>query len=359
MAIVANSNNTYNTVGIREELQDIISMITPTDVTFQKLAGTGSLDNTYWTWQTDQLASAGWTATGVTAGPAQLEGEAAPTATFTPTVRLGGYAMILNNAASVTGTDQAVNQAGVGKNKMAYQLKKKKEELSRWIEAYLINQPTYNAGNSTTARTSRGLYGWLDLNASVAGAGGSALGNTVYSAGAGVTAGQGGLATPTNSASLAATNNYAPVAGTARAFTEGLLNGVLQACFYNGGTPDTVLMAPNHRQIFSTFVGNGVGSSIATRYDDATDSKVYATVSLYESDFGTLKAVPNRFIDMSGQNSKTVYVLDSDQFKVQYLRNSVIQDLAVTGDYVSKEIITEFGLQVTNPLASGTIRDLI
>jgi hypothetical protein len=348
MAIIANSANTYNTVGKREELSDLISNITPTDTPLQKMARKGKVENRYFEWQTDSLAPASF-------GAGALEGEAAPTAAYTPTVRLGGYTMIRQIAANVTGTEQVIKKAGRGKDELAYQITKRAKELKRHIESEIINNGTFNVGNTTTGRQTRGLYGWLDVNASVAGAGGSALGNTVYSGGAGVTGAS--LATPTSSASLAASNNFAPVNGTARAFTEALLNGTLQAIYNNGGNPDTIMMTPAHRQTFSTFVGNGVGSGIATRYDEASDSKVTATVSIYESDFGTLKAVANRFID-TATNSRTVYVLESDTIAVNYLRDTQVTDLAKTGDYESKLILSEFGLQVDNVLANGTIRDL-
>lgn len=346
MAIIANASSTYNTVGQREELSDLISMITPTDCPLQNLAKKGSAENRYFEWQTDSLTPA-------TFGAGVLEGETAPTATFTPTVRLANYTMIRSIQANVTDTEAAIKKAGRGKDEMAYQLAKKAKELKRHQESELINNGTFNAGAVGTPRTTRGLYGSLDCNASVGG-GTSALGNQVFAT-AGVTAA--GLSVPTSSASLAAANNFAPVAGTARAFTENLLNGTLQAIYNNGGDPDTIMMTPAHRQTFSTFVGNGVGSGIATRYDEAGDKKVTATVSIYESDFGSLKAVPNRFID-TATNSKTVYVLQSDTLSVNYLRNSHIKDLAVTGSYQAKLIESEFGLQINNILANGTIRDL-
>lgn len=343
MSIVANSANTYNTIGQREELSDIISNITPTDTPLQKMIGKGKVENRYFEWQTDSLTAA-------TFGSGALEGEASITASFTPTVRLGNYCMIRQVAANVTGSEEAIKKAGRGKSEMAYQMAKKAKELKRFIESELINNGTYNAGNSSTARQTRGLYGWLDVNANVSGAGSCALANQAFSSGV-VTIGDGTTAVPAGSASKAASNNYAPVAGTGRSFTEGLITSVMQSVYLNGGNPDVIMLSPAHRATLSTFAGG------ATMYTDKAEKTIVATVSVYESDFGTLKVVPNRFID-TATNSKTVYILQTDDLKVNYLRDSVIEDLAKTGDYESKMLLSEFGLHVGNVSAHGTIRDL-
>lgn len=342
MAIVSNASHSYNTIGHREQLSDLISNITPVDCPLQMMARKGKVEGRDFEWQTDSLTAA-------TFGAGALEGEASVTAAFTPTVRLKGYAMIRELATSVSGTEQAIKKAGRSKDEMAYQLIKKAKELKRHIESELINNGTHNAGNTTTARQTRGLYGWLDLNASVSGAGSCALGNTAYAAGAGVTGDT--LAAPTGSASLSSSNNYAPVAGTARTFTDTLMNAAHQSAFQQGGTPDVIMMTPAHRTIFSTFTGGN------TRFDDASDGVISKTIKVYESDFGTLKAVTNRFID-TATNGKTVYILQPDTLAVNYVRENEVTDLAKTGDYESKLLLSEFGLQVDNVAANATVRDL-
>ena len=362
MAIVSTSANVYSTIGQREELSDLISLITPTDTPLIALARKGKVTNTKFEWQTDQLAST------LSLGTGALEGDTTPFTTnvsalsFNPTVRLANYTQITNLGVNVTGTEEEIKKAGRGKDEMAYQLGKKAKELKRNMEVQLVNNHTYNVGNATTGRLTRGLYGWLDINASVGG-GTSALGNSTYAT-AGITLGVfvnpwsiAALTTPTSSASLAQGNNYAPVNGTSRPFSEALLMGVLQSCYYSGGNPDTIMLNPYHRSVFSSFTGTGSGGTAPTRFDDSSDKRIYQTVSIYESDFGTLKAVPNRFIDTS-TNSKTVYVLESDGIGINYLRDSAVIDLAITGDYQSKMLLSEYGLAVDNPQAHGTIRDL-
>ena len=167
---------------------------------------------------------------------------------------------------------------------------------------------------------------------------------------------------------------------TPRAFSESLLNGVMQSIWYNSSEPaDTLLLSGPHKQIFSSFTGVGtatLGTTVTSsnpigRYGDAEGGKVYQAVDIYVSDFGTVKAIPNRFIDVStaygagtanvngsAAISKTAYLINPSAISIQYLRNSEVLDLAITGDYESKMIVSEFGLQVTNPLQHGSIRDL-
>jgi hypothetical protein len=90
---------------------------------------------------------------------------------------------------------------------------------------------------------------------------------------------------------------------------ESQLKSVLQKVYTAGGEPDTVMMGPAAKQTFSTFTGN------ATRMDKSEDAKLYASIDVYVSDFGELKAVPNRF-----QRARDVFVLQSDKLAVAYLR---------------------------------------
>ena len=54
----SNTFDTYDAVGNREDLANIIYSISPTDTPFMTMAGRGKADATYKEWQTDALASA-------------------------------------------------------------------------------------------------------------------------------------------------------------------------------------------------------------------------------------------------------------------------------------------------------------
>ena len=76
MAQVTNTYSSYDLVGAREDLQDRIYMISPTETPFQQNVGTIDVKNKKHEWQTDALAAA--------ASNAQVEGDeftyTAPTA---------------------------------------------------------------------------------------------------------------------------------------------------------------------------------------------------------------------------------------------------------------------------------------
>lgn len=314
MAAPTNAFLTYSTVGIREDLSDLISNISPTDTPFTNGIGKVSADNTFFEWQTDSLAAASST-------NAQLEGDDTTIQAVTPTVRLGNRCQISNKSVAISGTDQAVLKAGRGKNEMAYQIVKKTKELMRDVEAVVTQNQTTVAGNASTARKTGSLEAWLTTNSQR----GASGGQTNYS----------------NGIATAATD------GTQRAFTEDLLKTAAQQCFSQGGDPDTLMVGPVNKQKVSAFTGN------ATRFDKSEDKRLVASVDIYESDFGVFKIVPNRF-----QRERTAFLLEMDMWAVAYLRNKQVTDLGKTGDSDKKLITVEYGLQAKNQASSAVIADL-
>lgn len=296
-------------VGNREDLIDIITNISPTKTPFLSLCGTAKATATLHEWQTQDLATA--------SSNAQPEGDDAVASVVVPTVRLSNRTQISTKNVTVSGTQQAVKSAGRG-NEMSMQMGLKSAELKRDIEFGL----TQNSVAAASPRTSRGLVGWSGDNVNA----GAGYVPPVYTTATGT----------------------AQTDGTARAFTEAQLKDVLQKCFTAGGDPDTILLGPLAKQSFSGFTGN------STRQKDAVDKKLYASVDVYVSDFGTLKAVPSLF-----QRTRDVWVLESGKFNVAWLRAYESKDLAVTGDSVKKQLACEWTLEVLNPKASGAVLDIL
>ena len=58
MAQPTNTFDTYDAVGIREDLQDVIYSISPTETPFMSAAAREQVKNTFHEWQTDSLAAA-------------------------------------------------------------------------------------------------------------------------------------------------------------------------------------------------------------------------------------------------------------------------------------------------------------
>mgnify|MGYP001316267900 FL=1 len=74
----------------------------------------------------------------------------------------------------------------------------------------------------------------------------------------------------------------------------------------------------------------------------------------YESDFGTLSVVANRF-----SRSRDVLVLQTDMWALAFLngRKMVSTDLAKTGDSERRQILSEYALVSRNEKASGGVFD--
>jgi hypothetical protein len=221
---------------------------------------------------------------------------------------------------AVAGTAEAVNKAG-RKSELAYQVTKKVKELKRDMEAILTYNQASTAGTASTARTTGGLPAWLTSNVS-----------------RGTTGANGGWS---NSVVSAATD------GTQRPFTETQLKSVILQCYTSGGDPDTIMVGPFNKQTASSFTGN------ATRMNDAENRELIAAIDVYESDFGQMKIVPNRF-----QRERDAFVLQMDLWRCAFLRPMFVKDLAETGDAKKKMIIVEFGLQSMNQAGSGVVADL-
>ncbi|AIB11788.1 head protein [Azospirillum argentinense] len=313
MALPSNTFSTYAAVGNREDLTDDIYRVAPTETPFvSSVQNAGRAKAVNHEWQTQDLAAPD-------TGNAVLEGDDATTDAATPTVRLGNICQISDKVARVTGTQQETAKAGRD-DELAYQVALKKLELKRDMEAILLNNQAKGAGNTTTARTLAGVESWIKTNTSM---------------------GSGG-ANPS-----AADGTGTRTDGTQRAFTEAMLKTVLQSIWNEGGNPDTIMVGGVNKQRFSTFTGR------ATVQEEAKTKKIVAAVDVYESDFGTLKVVPNRF-----QRARSALVLEMDKWALAFLRNMKEVPLAKTGDSERKQIICEYTLESRNEKASGGVFDL-
>lgn len=320
MAVTANTNETYDVSTIREDLQDALISISPTETPFMSAIGRRNVSNTYFEWPVIELAAA-------SSSNVVIEGEAAP-GNDAPTnaIRLANYTQISDKVVEVSDTAEAVNGAGDAQT-VAKQVAYKLKELKRDMETMLVG--TNNAavaGASGTARETASLSAFLKTNTD---------------------RGSGG-ADPTLSGSTAGYPDAAATDGTLRALTEDMLKDVIASCWDEGAEPSIVLCGSGVKQkISSTFTGS------ATRYRDISDQKVVAAVSLYVSDFGDLQIVPSRFV-----RSRDVFVLDPSMARVAYLSNTKQTPLARTGHSERRLISAEYGLMVDNEKAHGIIADI-
>ena len=313
MALPTNAFSTFDAKGNREDLSDVIYMITPTDTPFLSGIPRTKATATKHEWQTDVLAAAG--------ANAVLEGDDATTDATTATVRLSNTAQISDKVPRVSGTQEAINKAG-RKSEMSYQVAKRAQELKRDMEKILLESTALVTGGVSSARKLGSINAWTTTNISV-GSGGSAAGTSL-----------GGTTKRTD--------------GTQRAFTEVQLKAALKLCWDNGGDPECIMTGSFNKQIMSGFTGN------ATRFKGAEDKTLMAAIDIYDSDFGELQIIPNRF-----QRARDVHILQKDMWAIAYVRPFQLWDLAKTGDTERKQLLVEYTLEARNEAASGAVYDLL
>ena len=307
----------YDAVGAREDLSDVIYNISPQDTPIMSSIGKTSAKAVYHEWQTDALAS-------VNTANALVEGADATAATLSPTTRIGNYTQIVGKTVQVSGTLESVDKAG-RKSEKAYQLAKASAELKRDIEGIITANQGQSAGSSSTARVMGSLLSYIKTNTNK---------------GSGTTAG----ADPTTIGVSTRTD------GTTRTFTEAMLKDVVSKVFTSGGTPSVLMVSPALKQVVSGFTGLA-----QHRYNSTTAGEItiLAGADLYQSDFGVVSIVPNRFM-----RTRDALVLDPEYAALAYLRPFQTIDLAKSGDSEKTQILAELTLEVKNEAAHGGVFDL-
>jgi len=310
MAQPSETFDTYDSIGEREDLSDVIYNISPTDTPFLSSASKTQATAVLHEWQTDSLAAA-------VTNNAVIEGDEATADAITATTRLSNSCQIMDKVIVITGTQEAVDKAGRA-SEIAYQIAKKAKELKRDLEASLTSNNAEVTGSATAARVAGGLRSWVATN--------DVMGTSGTSGGLGNTA---------------ATN------GTQRVFTESLLKSVIKSVWNAGGNPTMVMVGPFNKQKLSGFTGN------STRFDAGADATLYTSVDVYASDFGQLQVVPNRF-----SRDRDAWVLDMDYWGVAFLRDFTMHELSKTGDSEKRQLLLEATLESRNEAASGLVADV-
>jgi hypothetical protein len=325
MSVPSGTYQTYQQIGIREDLSNAIYNISPMETPVMSAIQRGApAKNRYIEWQKDALAAA--------ALNTMIEGNDAITNTATPTVRLRNYTTISAKAIVVSGTAQAVTTAG-REEEMAYQLAKRGKEIKRDMELMITNNYASLAGATATARRSASIEAWVTTN-DTRGTGGTDGGFTA-------------AGTVTAATDASSTNM--------RTFTEARLKAVIKNCWASGGQPTLCVVGPVNKQKASAFSG------ITTKYTDfGNDAKssaslaIIAAADIYLSDFGKLKIVPDRF-----SRERTALVLDLEYWSLHYLRPFSVNPLAKTGDADKRQMLNEWTLCSRNEGASGVVADIL
>lgn len=312
---------TYDLVGIKEDVSDVISNIAPTKTPFQTSLANESVDNTVFQWQEDDLAAVGSNAQvdGFTAQAPQVAALATPgtyvgTLTATATVMRSNFTQILSKTIRVSGTADRVRKYGRDRE-LAYQLAKRSAELKRDLEhAFVGLAQTATAGNASTARLMASATTMIDASVRVVNGASTALTETMI---------------------LTANQNL-----------------------YNAGSEATIIMckpADSLRIANFAYVAPiaGAANQPAARDREVSGTTIVNTVDVYRSPFGTQRVVLNRFI-----NATHCIVYDPDMWRKVTLRPWFRETLGKNGDNTAVMLVGEYSLKHRNFRASSFINNL-
>ncbi|MFI4971140.1 MAG: DUF5309 family protein [Hyphomicrobiales bacterium] len=290
---------TYQEVGIKESVSDVITNLSPRKTPFQSAIGDEKVTQPLFQWQEDSLRAP--------AANAQVEGADASFITVVPTTMRNNYTQIFTESVQVSDRADVVATYG-RKREFAYQMAKSAAAVKRDREIALVNlNQAKSAGNATTASTMAGVQAQLDASSVV----------------------------------------YSGASDGTKPLTEALLVSALQAAYTNGAEPNRIQVTPSNSVVLAGF------ASAAGRYRTLTGSdakKIVNAVNLYVSPFGEQKVEINRWL-----RTKNTFVFEPDQWTNVTLRPWERKNLAKTGDSTKAMLLGEFSLKHKNFFASAMV----
>ena len=314
MAQPTNTFDSYDAVGIREDLSDIITNVSPEETPFHTKCRKTTAKNTLVEWQTDALRSS--------ASNAHIEGDETTANAMTATSRLNNRTQIFKNAVTVPDTDEGLDKAG-RQREMAYQVLKIAKEQKLDIEKALFDNNAKVAGSASAARELAGAPSWMITNVDFQ-------------------SGNSG-ANPTGDGTDARTDD-----GTPTAFSQTKFDTVMQSIWENGGNPDSVYLSAFQMNKALAFTGNNNQRSNV----QGGDERVIKSLAVYVTPWGTVEFIPSR-----ENRSRDVFIMQDDMWEVAVLRPTKNVELAKTGDSSKRQVVTELTLCAKNEKANGIIAD--
>ena len=294
MPTVANTLKTYDQVGKKEDFEQVIYDITPTQTPFLSSIGSSAAEATLHQWMQDSLAVVG--------SNILLEGADAGAASTVTQVIKSANTQIFGKVVQVSGTAEAIG-LHARTSDLANAIAKAGKELKRDIEHSFVG-----LGQAGTA-------------------GSGSAGRQLTSA--------------ANQISATTTNT----AGSNRTLTEALVLDVLEKTYNEGAEPNQIQVTPSHSLIVA-----GFAASSGRNRDFGNGSRITNVVDIYVSPFGEVSVLPNRFMQ-----ANTALVLDTEYWSRAVLRPMQTIQLSRTGDSDKRQMLTELTLVCKSDIASGKI----
>jgi len=308
---LAQSGSAYIGAAVREDLLDVVTLLSPTDTPLFTMLRKTKVKNVETSWLVDNLQTA--------ASNAVIEGSTAAFNTIQSRGRLTNYVQTSRHAYEVTDTMRAVDPAGI-QDEFLYQMGKGAKQWKRDVEFEIINSSAFS-GTTASARRVQGMYQWLV-----------------------VTSGSG------NSTGVTGSN-------TANLMQEADFNARLQSLWVNGASCDYVIATPNNKGQISS---NYSGSANSRRNIPMTENTVVNVVDYYFSDFGNVKVLPHRWFSSASPTTatnvqKATLFVQSDMWMIGILRPPKNIPLAKLGSSERAMIEGDWTLIVRHPSANAAL----
>lgn len=292
MAAPTNTFQTYQAIGNREDLLDVVTNISPTDTWCLSNFGRSSATSTLHEWTTDALATP--------AANAVIEGDDASASAITARTRVNNYTQISRKTYIISDTQMAVNASGGPEE--TRQKANKLKELANDIEFAIVTNSAAAAGASGTARQTKGAIGWIATNVT------------------------------TSSAST---------------LTDVLLNTNLQLVWAAGGKPSNILCGGARKADISGFTGN-------TKNVSAEKKTLVYAVDIFQSNFGTLTINLSTIMHASHADKLLVFG-DINLWNLAWLRPINYEKLYRSGGATRYMIEAEYAVECLQEKGSGKI----
>lgn len=281
---------TYQDTVRREDLADILSDVSPDENPLTTMFGKSTASNTYHEWTEDYIGRP-------SSVQASAEGKTTTYSDHTQPSRRGNFTHILNASVKVSGTESAVDVAGMG-DPFDYQKAKQLRTLKNNMEFAVLNSAAAS-GASGVARQMIGM--------------------------------------------VAVITSHATARNSGTSLSEDEFNDMVQDVWNDVGADqvfDMVLMPFGLKRKMSSFTAG------ATKNVDASDQRLTRPVSVYESDGGVHRLMPHKDVYNSAGTTHFLGIRE-DAWRIAYLKNRApkFEDRPKDGDYRVGEWITELTVE--------------
>jgi len=312
-------SNVHDTQGEKEDFSDIIGLIAPYDTpvysTLRKVDAVAPVIH----WQEDDLAAA--------ASNPVAEGATVTIAAQTSPGISINYTQLFEKTASVSSTAEATQWYGRA-SEMDYQIMKRGREMKRDVEFALVGSGAAAAEGSSD--------------------------------------GEGGITARTmGSAESLISSGNSKALGAATNVTEADVLEKHQDCYDNGGDPNWMLVSPGTSTVVANFayIDPTTTSSNGARQRQTEGNRLVNIVEIYQSPFGTMTVVTDKFIEgaagASGdETGVSLLLLETDRWAIPVLQPMQVEDLAKVSHSEDKLVSCELSLLHENENSSAIITNI-